>query len=239
MTGRKGRTGAPAVVIFQHAAEEPAGILEPLLVGLGANVSSVRLFETNELPPVAATHVIFLGGPMSVNDEREFQCLSQEKALIRAAVKARRPVLGICLGAQLIASACGARVYPCIQEIGWRMVRGVGLAAGNPFAGFPTGSRSSAPGETSIPSAPGCSRGRRCASPGIWNRTGDRPPVPPRAHAGTHRDMDERPACRGAAGDPERLGGVSPREQPALRGSGPAIPHGMIQDTGLSPPCNS
>jgi GMP synthase-like glutamine amidotransferase len=137
MTGRKGRTGAPAVVIFQHAAEEPAGILEPLLVGLGADVSSVRLFETNELPPVAATHVIFLGGPMSVNDEREFQCLSQEKALIRAAVKARRPVLGICLGAQLIASACGARVYPCTQEIGWRMVRGVDLAAGNIFAGFP------------------------------------------------------------------------------------------------------
>lgn len=138
MAGKVRGKGRPEVVIVQHVADEPAGIFEPLLAALGAEVSTVRLFETNELPPVKATHLVFLGGPMSVNDERDYPGLSQEKTVIRAAVKACRPVLGICLGAQLIASACGARVYPCTQEIGWREVRRVGPDADDLFTGFPS-----------------------------------------------------------------------------------------------------
>jgi len=138
MAGKVHGKGRPEVVIVQHVADEPAGIFEPLLIQLGADVSTVRLFETTELPSIGAAHVIFLGGPMSVNDERDYPYLPQEKALIRAAVKAGRQVLGICLGAQLIASACGARVYPCARETGWRVVRRVGPDADDPFTGFPS-----------------------------------------------------------------------------------------------------
>jgi len=59
---------------------------------------------------------------MSVNDEREFPWLKQEKELIRRSVKAGQNVLGICLGAQLIASAHGAKVYRFVNETGWSLI---------------------------------------------------------------------------------------------------------------------
>jgi GMP synthase-like glutamine amidotransferase len=64
--------------------------------------------------------IIALGGPMSGNDEAGLPWLKEEKRFISGAIKAGKPVLGICLGAQLIAGALGARVYPGRhKEIGW------------------------------------------------------------------------------------------------------------------------
>jgi GMP synthase-like glutamine amidotransferase len=61
-----------------------------------------------------------MGGPMSVNDESTLPWLRPEKRFIRNAMKRSVPVLGVCLGAQLIASALGSRVYRTSQkEIGW------------------------------------------------------------------------------------------------------------------------
>jgi GMP synthase-like glutamine amidotransferase len=63
---------------------------------------------------------------MSVNDEDRFPWLAAEKRFIGAAVRAGKPVLGVCLGAQLIASAVGARVFANPQkEIGWFPVQGI------------------------------------------------------------------------------------------------------------------
>lgn len=109
------------IAIFQHVVSEPAGYFETVFFEQEIPFEYVRLYETNEIPDGAknATHLLFMGGPMSVNDERELPWLVEEKALIRDAVKKDRPVLGICLGAQLIASAFGARVYPYRQETGW------------------------------------------------------------------------------------------------------------------------
>ena len=64
--------------------------------------------------------LLVMGGPMGVNDETEYPWLDREKAFIRQAVEQGRVILGICLGAQLLASVCGAPVYRHRQkEIGW------------------------------------------------------------------------------------------------------------------------
>jgi len=109
------------VAILQHIASEPAGLFETIFIEQGVPYEYLRLYETGEIPSAAAgaTHFLLMGGPMSVNDEKELTYLKEEKALIRDAIGRGRPVLGICLGAQLIASAFGARVYPYQQETGW------------------------------------------------------------------------------------------------------------------------
>jgi GMP synthase-like glutamine amidotransferase len=73
---------------------------------------------------------------MSVNDEEELPYLRQEKELIRRSVKNRQKVLGICLGAQLIASAFGAPVYRFVRETGWHALETVPGCDGV-FARFP------------------------------------------------------------------------------------------------------
>ncbi|MCX6700578.1 MAG: type 1 glutamine amidotransferase [Methanomicrobiales archaeon] len=97
----------------------------------------LNLYETNEIPLIPNTsHLIFLGGPMSVNDENEFPWLIHEKELIRKSVKTGQKVLGICLGAQLIASAYGAKVFPFVNETGWKILTRENDAQGI-FSEFP------------------------------------------------------------------------------------------------------
>jgi len=99
------------------------GLLEDILKERRIEYEYVRLYETNELPEVEATHIVIMGGPMGVYDEKEYPFLREEKVLIKESFRKGIPVLGICLGSQLIANALGAKVYPYKQEIGWYEVR--------------------------------------------------------------------------------------------------------------------
>ena len=107
--------------ILQHVPFEGIGSMSSWLSVRDASVTYTRFYESAVLPePKALDLVIIMGGPMSVNDEAALPWLKTEKQFIRDAVQRGVPVVGICLGAQLIASALGARVYPNREkEIGW------------------------------------------------------------------------------------------------------------------------
>lgn len=109
------------VHVLQHVAFEGLGSIELWLAERGAEVEFTRFYDSPRLPEIADLDlVIALGGPMSVNDEADLPWLTEEKRFIAEAIRAGKAVLGICLGAQLIASALGARVYPGPhKEIGW------------------------------------------------------------------------------------------------------------------------
>ena len=105
----------------QHVPFEGLGSIEPWLVAEGYSITWTRLFAGESLPAAEGPDLlIVLGGPMSVNDETGFPWLRDEKRFVRRSIEAGVPLLGICLGAQLIASALDARVYPNRhREIGW------------------------------------------------------------------------------------------------------------------------
>ena len=110
------------VHVLQHVPFEGPGRIAAWLAARSAEVTTTRLFEADAaLPPAGAFDVlIVLGGPMSANDEAALPWLRQEKRLVAAAILSGKAVLGICLGAQLIAAACGATIYANpIKEIGW------------------------------------------------------------------------------------------------------------------------
>ena len=108
------------VVAFRHVAFEGLGLIEPTLEDHGISVEFPDLFQSGATLPdlTTAAGLIFMGGPMSANDDLPY--LRQEIQVIRHAVEAGQPVLGVCLGSQLIAKALGANVYKnSTKEIGW------------------------------------------------------------------------------------------------------------------------
>ncbi len=107
---------------LRHVMFEDAGLIGPILHEDGirldyVEVPSSDLARTDAMSPDL---LVILGGPIGVYEDADYPWLEPETALIRARLDARKPTLGICLGAQLMAKALGARVYPGrAKEIGW------------------------------------------------------------------------------------------------------------------------
>ena len=119
MTAREGR--ARSVLAIQHVAIETTGLIGDLLAEAAAEVETVRVFAGDPVPgaPGARDALVVMGGPMGVYEGDRHPHLAQEIALIRRAIEEGVPVLGVCLGSQLLAAALGARVRPAAKELGW------------------------------------------------------------------------------------------------------------------------
>jgi GMP synthase-like glutamine amidotransferase len=121
------------VHVLQHVSFEGLGSIAPFLDARRARISHTRFFEAHRLPDSGSIDmVVVMGGPMSTNDEETLPWLIEEKQFLRDAIVRGIPVLGICLGAQLIAAALGAEVSRNpVKEIGWFPVHAVPAPAEN------------------------------------------------------------------------------------------------------------
>ncbi len=111
-------------VVLKHVDFEGPARLAPLLVSRGYTLDLRELHRGDAVPErlAADTLLIIMGGPMGVGDlERpEFPFLRQEIQLLKGCLTTDAPLLGVCLGAQLLAHAAGAKVYPMSQDDGQR-----------------------------------------------------------------------------------------------------------------------
>lgn len=96
-------------VVMQHEEHEGPGILAPALQAAG--FSLVKRFRTVKREDVDAELVVVLGGPMGVYEADRHPFLEEELEILRERLALERPVLGICLGAQLMAAAAGSEVF--------------------------------------------------------------------------------------------------------------------------------
>ncbi len=126
---------------LQHVPFEPPGSIETWAQRAGHALTVTHLHRGGPLPALDESDLlVVLGGPMSVHDEVRFPWLVDEKRFIERAIASGRRVLGICLGAQLVAHVLGARVHSSHdKEIGWFAVEATEAArTATAFQDFPT-----------------------------------------------------------------------------------------------------
>ncbi len=110
---------------FLHADFEDLGMIEKWIRSKGHSLTTTRFYAGDPLPDPDEIHwLIVMGGPMGAYDDERYPWLVDERQCIREVISRSRTVLGICLGAQIIAAAMGARVSRNPErEIGWHRVQ--------------------------------------------------------------------------------------------------------------------
>ena len=121
-----------SISVLQHTACETLGTLEAVLQNHKIGFNYIETHNSHPIPTEIgdASGLIVMGGPMGVYEHTEYPFLRDEMRLIESALKAGVPVLGVCLGSQLLAAVLGAEVKKGERkELGWYEVALTGDAA--------------------------------------------------------------------------------------------------------------
>lgn len=115
---------------FRHVPFEEPAFIGDWASAKGCSVSETKFYEGNSMPSLSSIDwLVIMGGPMNVYEHKKYPWLKGEKDYIEKAVEAGKTVIGVCLGAQLIADVLGAGVFKAdgnkygFKEIGWFPVR--------------------------------------------------------------------------------------------------------------------
>ncbi len=114
------------IIVLQHVEAEGPGLIGTVAEAEGFCLQTIRLFRGEKLPRDTRrwSAIVVMGGPMGVYDEAEFPFIADELRLLKSAFSLKIPVLGVCLGAQLMARAAGAKVISGEKkEIGFYEIR--------------------------------------------------------------------------------------------------------------------
>jgi GMP synthase (glutamine-hydrolysing) len=126
--------------ILRHVTFEDEAHIGAWAQKKGYSIKSTELFKDEPLPdPDGADLLVVMGGPMGVYDEKQYPWLLEEKRFLEKSIARGKKIIGICLGAQLLADVLGAKVYKNrYREIGWFPVRKKPDGKDDPIAGvFP------------------------------------------------------------------------------------------------------
>jgi GMP synthase (glutamine-hydrolysing) len=127
------------VLVLQHTPFETPGSIGEALTSNCVELETIRVFEGDSVPstPEAWDGLLVLGGPMAVYEQDRWPHIGEEIRLVKRAVELDIPVLGICLGSQILAAALGAQVAKGPHmEIGWMSVDMTAAAASDPLFGI-------------------------------------------------------------------------------------------------------
>jgi GMP synthase (glutamine-hydrolysing) len=127
------------LLVFQHVAAEPLGTLDALIRSRGHRIRFHNFHRQPDAEPNIDRYrgLIVLGGPMNVEDQHRLPHLKTELRTIEEALRQEKPVLGICLGAQLLAHVLGAPVRRHDEsELGWYELLTTGAGRRDPLLGL-------------------------------------------------------------------------------------------------------
>ena len=124
--------------VLQHVSYEGPGFIEEWIKEKNHSLTFTKFYENYTKPDISRIDwLIIMGGPMGIYDEDKYPWLSSEKILIKSAIDAGKIILGICLGAQLIASCLNKKVFPNMyKEIGWFKIKATPEAKENKLFDF-------------------------------------------------------------------------------------------------------